>query len=86
MLDQLIDPYGVKCALADCGHWDKKHETNPLGNGLEAREYREASPHLWSMVGSERAPVAETVLWVGAAEVAVLVPGPTSGWANLNSA
>lgn len=57
------------------------------GNGLEAREYRETSPHLWSMVGSERAPVAETVLcWVGAAEVAVLVPGPTSGWANLKAA
>lgn len=64
----------------------KKLGANILPNGLQAREYRETLPHLWSMVGSERAPVAETVLWVGAAEVAVWVPGPTSGWANLKAA
>lgn len=60
-------------------------EQKMLPNGLQAREYREILPHLWSMVGSERGPVAETVLWVDAAEVAVCVPGPTSGWANLKA-
>ena len=34
-------------------------------------------PHLWSMVGSDRAPVV--VLCVDAAEDVGTVPGPTSG-------
>lgn len=38
------------------------------------------------MMGSDRAPVAETVLWIGAADVAVWVPGPTLGWASLKAA